>query len=63
MLLAWESNDEFGFGIYSAGKSIRSTNADAIKRAISAKINSATHFLCIVGPKTCNSGWVAWKID
>jgi len=43
--------------------SIKSTNADAIKRAISAKIKSATHFFCIVGARTSKSGWVAWEID
>ena len=65
LLLAWDQNDEFDFAFsdHSADVSIQSTNADAIKRAISAKINSATHFLCIVGAETCTSGWVTWEID
>lgn len=65
MLVAWDKNDEFDFAFsdHSADVSIQSTNADAIKRAISAKINSATHFLCIVGAKTSKSGWVVWEID
>jgi len=65
MLTAWDKNDEFNFGFsdYSADVSIQSTNADAIKQAISAKINSATHFLCLVGAKTSNSRQVAWEID
>lgn len=65
MFLAWDKNDEFDFACsdHSADVSIQSTNADAIKRAISAKINSATHFLCIVGSKTSSSGWVTWEID
>lgn len=65
MLLAWDKNDEFDFAFsdHSADVSIQSTNAEAIKRAISAKINSATHFLCIVGSRTSGSGWVAWEID
>lgn len=65
MLLAWDKNDEFDFAFsdHSADVSIQSTNAEAIKRAISAKINSATHFLCIVGSKTSSSGWVTWEID
>jgi hypothetical protein len=65
MLLAWDKNDEFDFTFSdnSADVSIESTNAEAIKRAISAKINSATHFLCIVGSKTSTSRWVTWEID
>jgi hypothetical protein len=65
MLLAWDKNDEFAFAFsdHSADVSIQSTNAEAIKRALSAKINSATHFLCIVGAKTSKSGWVAWEIE
>jgi len=65
LLLAWDENNEFDFAFsdQSADVSIQSTNADAIKRAISAKINSATHFLCIVGANTSQSGWVAWEID
>lgn len=65
MLLAWDKNDEFDFAFsdHSADVSIQSTNAEAIKRAISAKINSAAHFLCLVGSKTNNSGWVAWEIE
>ena len=65
MLLAWDKNNEFDFAFsdQSADVSIQSTNAEAIKRAISAKINSATHFLCLVGSKTSGSRWVAWEID
>lgn len=65
LLVAWDKNDEFdlAFSDHSADVSIQSTNAEAIKRAISAKINSATYFLCIVGSKTSESRWVAWEID
>jgi hypothetical protein len=65
MLLAWDENDEFDFAFshHSADVSIQSTNAEAIKRTASAKINSATHFLCIVGSKTSSSGWVTWEVD
>ncbi len=65
MLLAWDKNSEFDFGFsdQSADVSIQSTDAAAIKRAISAKINDATHFLCLVGSKTSQSSWVAWEID
>jgi hypothetical protein len=65
ILLAWDKNEEFDFAFsdHSADVSIQSTSADAIKRAISGKINAATHFLCLVGSKTSNSRWVAWEID
>ncbi|MBL1150317.1 MAG: TIR-like domain-containing protein [Armatimonadetes bacterium] len=65
MLLAWDKNGEFDFAFsdHSADVSIQSTDAEVIKRAISAKINSATYFLCIVGSKTSGSGWVAWEIE
>ena len=64
MLLAWDKNSEFDFGFsdQSADVSIDSTDAAAIKRAISAKINSATYFLCLVGKYTHSSGWVDWEI-
>lgn len=65
MLLAWDKNDEIGFAFsdHSADVSIQSTNVDSIKRGISAKINSATHFLCLVGLKTSRSSWVTWEIE
>ena len=65
LLKAWDANGTFDFNFHdhSADVSINSTNASAIKRAISAKINSATYFLCIVGEKTHNSSWVEWEID
>lgn len=65
LLCAWDKNKEFDFAFYDASVdvSVDSTDAAAIKRAISARINSATHFLCIVGEKTHKSGWVAWEIN
>lgn len=65
MLLAWDKNKEFDFEFsdHSADISIQSTKADVIRRVISEKINSATHFLCIVGIRTSSSKWVAWEID
>ena len=65
MLLAWDKNSEFDFGFsdHSADVSIQSTDVATIKGAISTKINTATHFLCLVGSKTSNSGWVTWEID
>ena len=65
LLLAWDTNGEFDFAMsdQSADVSIQSYDAAAIKRAISAKINSATRFLCIIGSETSTSAWVAWEIE
>ena len=65
LLVAWDKNSEFDFSLndQSADVSIQSTDAAAIKRAISAKINAATYFLCIVGAKTSSSKWVEWEIN
>jgi len=65
LLKAWDANGTFDFNFddHSADISINSTDAAAIKRAISAKINNATYFLCIVGTQTHNSSWVKWEIE
>lgn len=65
LLLAWDKNNDFDFTMedHSADVSINSTDAAAIKRAISRKINSSTYFLCIIGEKTHKSNWVKWEID
>ena len=65
MLLAWDKNSDFDFNMsdQSADVSINSTDAAAIKRAISAKINNATYFLCLIGKKTYKSDWVKWEIE
>lgn len=65
MLLAWDKNTEFDFGFsdQSTDVSIQSKDATAIKRAIAAKINDTTYFLCLVGSKTSQSSWVNWEID
>jgi len=65
ILKAWDANGAFDFSFddHSADVSINSTDAAAIKRAISAKINNATYFLCIVGEKTHRSSWVKWEIE
>lgn len=64
LLLAWDAHKEFDFGFtdHSADVSIDSDDAAAIKRAISAKINNATIFLCLVGKHTHKSTWVKWEI-
>ena len=65
ILKAWDANGTFDFSFddHSADISIDSTDASAIKRAISAKINAATYFLCIVGKETHKSDWVKWEIE
>lgn len=65
MLLAWDANGAFDFSIndQSVDVSVNSTDAAAIKRVISARISNSTYFLCLVGSKTHNSGWVKWEID
>lgn len=65
MLLAWDANKDFDFNFedHSADVSIDSNDAAAIKRAISAKINNATYFLCLVGKNTYKSSWVDWEIE
>lgn len=65
LLLAWDKNREFDFGFsdQSADVSIQSIDVVVIKRAISAKINAATYFLCLVGTETYKSSWVTWEID
>ena len=64
LLLAWDANSlfDFSFSDQSADVGVNSYDAAAIKRAISAKINSAPTFLCIVGSKTYTSDWVEWEI-
>ena len=64
LLVAWDANKEFDFGFtdHSADVSIDSNDAAAIKRAISAKINNATIFLCLVGKSTHKRKWVEWEI-
>lgn len=65
LLLAWDANKDFDFYLndQSVDVSVNSTSAGTIKQAISAKINSSTYFLCIVGEKTHNSSWVSWEIS
>lgn len=65
LLLAWDKNSDFDFSMddHSADISINSTDAAAIKRAISVKISNASCFLCIVGKETHKSNWVKWEIS
>jgi hypothetical protein len=65
LLLAWDKNKEFNFTFYDASVdvSVDSRDPAAIKRVISARINSSSRFLCIVGTHTHKSDWVTWEIQ
>ena len=65
LLLAWDANSHFDFSFEdtSADVSIDSTDADTLNRAISARINDSTYFLCIIGENTYKSAWVKWEIS
>ncbi len=65
LLLAWDANSEFDFSFYdqSVDVDINSTDAAAIKKAISRRINDSTYFLCIIGKITYRSSWVSWEIN
>lgn len=65
LLVAWDENEYFDFSFYdtSVDVSVDSDDAAAIRRVISARINQSTHFLCLVGEFTHESGWVAWEIE
>lgn len=64
LLVAWSANKSFDliFDDASADVSIKSNDETVIKRAISAKINNANYFLCLIGGKTHRSNWVIWEI-
>ena len=65
LLVAWDKNKQFDFSFYdgSVTKPVNSQNAGPIRRVISQRISSCPRFLCIIGPKTYLSDWVAWEID
>jgi hypothetical protein len=65
LLLAWDANRDFDFYLndQSVDVSVDSTDAGAIKRVISSKINESTYFLCLIGKKTSKGQWVTWEIN
>jgi len=65
LLLAWDANRDFDFYLndHSVDVSVDSTDAGAIKRVISSKINDSTYFLCLIGKQTSKSRWVIWEIN
>jgi hypothetical protein len=65
ILIDWSKQPDFAqFSVHDQPVTIPvdSEGAVPIKRAIAARINAATAFLCIVGAKTCTNGWVEWEI-
>jgi hypothetical protein len=65
LLQAWDANPDFEFEFDSRGPNVPvdSTDASAIKAALTTKLKSATHLLVLVGAKTASSGWVNWEIS
>lgn len=65
ILVAWAKNENFPFSFEdrSTDLSVASEDIGAIRRAVSARIGSASCFLCVVGQKTASSEWVCWEIE
>jgi len=65
ILTSWSKQPDFAqFSLNDQPTTVPvdSEAAEPIKRAIAARIRAATAFLCIVGAKTCENGWVAWEV-
>jgi hypothetical protein len=65
LLQAWDANPEFDFEFDSRGPNVAidSTDAAAVKAALTTNMKSATHLLVLVGAKTSSSKWIKWEID
>jgi hypothetical protein len=65
LLQAWDANPDFDFEFDSRGPNvaINSTDAGAIKAALTTKMKTATHLLVLVGEKAYSSDWINWEID
>lgn len=55
-------NSDLQFDDYSVKVPINSTNAAYVKALITEKIRSASVTICLIGPTTYRSDWVAWEI-
>ena len=65
ILLTWSNAPDFPqlrFNDQPITTPVDGEEAQLVKRMISAKIDAATGFLCVVGPKTCANPWVDWEI-
>jgi hypothetical protein len=68
LLIAWSKNDKdhfknISFEDGSTDVSINSTDAAAIKRAISRRMAQCDIFLLLVGKETNKSTWCIWEIE
>jgi len=64
LLRAWDANStfEFEFDVRSPNEPINSTNAAAIKSALTKMMQNADYLLVIVGSKSSTSDWMTWEI-
>lgn len=67
LLVAWSKNKsrfpEIKFYDQSVGVSIKSEDANYIKRVIIDRIKKSDVFLCLIGENTGDSDWVNWEIE
>ncbi|SEU06509.1 TIR domain-containing protein [Hymenobacter actinosclerus] len=65
ILRAWDANDNFDFEFdqRSPNVAIDSTQASAIKSALTTKMKEADYLLVIVGAKSASSKWMNWEIS
>ncbi len=65
LLQAWDANESFDFEFDSRGPNVAidSSDAAAIKTALTTKMKTATHLLVLVGEKSHESSWMTWEID
>lgn len=68
LLVAWANNDHknffnFKFIDQSIGISIKSSDAQYIKKRIKEKIEASDKVVCIVGKNTASSDWVNWELE
>jgi len=65
LLTAWSANEKFSldFEDVSTDISIKSENAEYIKRAISDKIKQCDVFVVLIGKKSHKREWISWEIS
>ncbi|MBH0098778.1 TIR domain-containing protein [Salinibacterium sp. NSLL150] len=56
-------NSALVFADYSVKTPYNSTNAAYIRSQITEKIRDASVTICLIGPSTAASDWVAWEIE
>ena len=65
MLLDWDKDHEFDFIFENDIPKVplHSAEAKQVKDALTEKIKSGTHFLCIIGKDTGNNDWINWEVQ